>query len=68
MTKRETVPEALEKWAKIKPDQLVWQFHNSKTEIEESYTFKVCVEVVLSSQIHTIRLFICFLCLCVVGA
>lgn len=38
---KETLIEALEKWAKKTPDKLAWQFHSDKLEIEETYTFKV---------------------------
>ena len=41
MTVRETIIEALEKWAKSQPDKLAWQFHNDKLEIEDTYSFKV---------------------------
>eukprot|EP00428_Durinskia_dybowskii_P070551 CAMPEP_0170395020 /NCGR_PEP_ID=MMETSP0117_2-20130122/21559_1 /TAXON_ID=400756 /ORGANISM="Durinskia baltica, Strain CSIRO CS-38" /LENGTH=1198 /DNA_ID=CAMNT_0010651309 /DNA_START=37 /DNA_END=3633 /DNA_ORIENTATION=+ len=40
MTVRETIIEALEKWAKSQPDKLAWQFHNDKLEIEDTYSFK----------------------------
>ena len=39
---KETIIEALEKWAKVQPDKLAWQFHNDKLEIEDTITFKVC--------------------------
>ena len=41
MPLKETLIEALEKWAKVHPDKLAWQFHNDKLEIEDTYTFKV---------------------------
>lgn len=39
---KETIIEALEKWAMVQPDKLAWQFHNDKLEIEDTITFKVC--------------------------
>jgi hypothetical protein len=41
MTIRETLVDALERWAQVQPDKLVWQFHNDKLEIEDTYTYKV---------------------------
>ena len=41
MSTKETLIEALEKWTKVHPNKLAWQFHNDKLEIEDTYTFKV---------------------------
>lgn len=42
---KETIIESLEKWARIQPDKLAWQFHNDKLEVEDTFTFKVCIMV-----------------------
>lgn len=39
--RRETIVEALERWAKVQPHKLAWQFHSDKLEIEDTYTYQV---------------------------
>ena len=50
---KETIIEALEKWAKVQPDKLAWQFHNDKLEIEDTITFKVCNPIQFSVLCYT---------------
>lgn len=49
---KETIIEALERWAKVQPDKLAWQFHNDKLEIEDTITFKVLQLICYSLQHH----------------
>ena len=44
MVLKETLIEALAKWAKTQPEKLAWQFHDDKLEIEDTYNFKVWLD------------------------
>jgi hypothetical protein len=57
MARLETVTEALEKWAKVQPHKLAWQFHNDKLEVEETYTYKVspCNDVAVNKLFFLIK-------------
>ena len=47
MVLKETLIEALAKWAKTQPEKLAWQFHDDKLEIEDTYNFKVWLDFLL---------------------